>query len=75
MLYTLEVCLVLRRFVKVRMRPLDLFLDTPSDRDICNRAPADGPLYHLHALSAQMGDTVAVYHSVTLLMMGLQTPD
>lgn len=50
-LYPLEVCSVLRRFVKVRMRPLDLFLDRPSDRDICNRAPADGLLSPLHTLS------------------------
>lgn len=43
------------------MRPLDLFLDRPGDRDICNRAPADGLLSPpLHPLSAQRGN--AVYH-------------
>lgn len=48
MLKPLEVWLVLRRFVKVKIRPLDLFLDGPSDRDICNRALADGLLSSAH---------------------------
>lgn len=44
MQYRLEVSLVLRHFVKGRMRPVDLFLVRPSDRHICKSAPADGLL-------------------------------
>lgn len=69
MLYPLEAHSVLGHFVKVRMRPLDLFLDRPSDRDVCNRAPADGLLSSLPAHFQR-----SVYHSLTLLMMRLQTP-
>lgn len=69
MLYPLEARSVLGHFVKVRMRPSDLFLDGPSDRDVCNRAPADGLLSSLPAHFQR-----SVYHSLTLLMMRLQTP-
>lgn len=71
MLYPLEVCFVLSRFVKVRMRPLGLFLDRPSD--ICNRAPADGllpPPPPPHSLSAHRGKQCLpqfdLTHDVTL---------